>query len=117
MKNNFLPDLKGQGDYFPPPLGAKPTGLGLPPTSKSQLLLEPRDASKPSSKRTSAYHGAPDPEMARSHHNNSQMLKSRKLLASTMGLSSKYPGALPSLGLNKYRNVDLQENSINPYQV
>ena len=84
----------------------------------SALQLEPREASKPNSKRTSAYHARPD-ELARSHHNNSQMLKSRKLLATTMGLatSSKYPGALPTLGLNKYRNVDLQENSINPYQV
>ena len=31
--------------------------------------------------------------------------------------SLAYPGMLPTLGLNKYKNVDLQLNSNNPYRV
>ena len=31
--------------------------------------------------------------------------------------SSAYPGMLPTLGLTKYKNLDLQTNQNNPYRV
>lgn len=109
--NNFLPEVKGT-DYFPPPLGAKPKGLGLPMKSMNHLVKYQED--RKSGRRGSAY-GLED--IKENNSKISSMVKARANNHSSMGLSKHkdgsknsqlgYPGTLPTLGLNKYKNMDL----------
>ena len=130
QQNNFVQPQGNPKGYFPPPTGIKPKGMGLPPSGPSSVVINSRRQS--ARNRSSRY----NQDLGKAVLNNrfsGNSSQSKLQLPTAIGqhrhsqnsldvvregsFAHIYPGTLPTLGLNKFKNVDLLLNQSNPYKV
>lgn len=103
-------------DYYPPPVGVKPLGLlGLNPASVSHMSRYtdvPLDQNPYGSKKGT---NSGKLELRRFQNTSVQGTKDHSGQVSNRHSASQQ--MLPTLGLQKYSNVDLSVSFINPYKL